>query len=127
MKSGRPSGHAGSISWTDVCALATALPEVQESTYYGYPALKVRGRFIVGTRDGKTLVLSTDFENRYLLIRADPATFFLTDHYRDSPAVLVRLASASSPQLLELIEDAWRAAAPQALVDQFDAGQDSAT
>jgi hypothetical protein len=109
------------LSWDDVCAMTQhALPEVERSTYYRYPALKVRGRFIAGSKDPDVLVLSVDLGSRDVLLRADPDTFFITDHYRDSKAVLVRLSSVERAHLLDLLEDAWRAAAPESLVDELD-------
>ncbi len=37
------------------------------------------------------------------------------------PTVLVRLAAIESDELEELLIDAWRSQAPQALVDEYDA------
>lgn len=110
------------LTFDDVVTLARALPDVELSTSYGTPALKVRGKMFVRLKeDGATIVLRTDsFERDHLLAR-QPATFFITDHYRDYPLVLVRLGKVRTKQLGELLEDAWRRVAPKALIAQLDA------
>jgi hypothetical protein len=96
---------------------ATGLPEVDESTSYGTPALKVRGKFLTRLKeDGETIVLRVDFDSRDAMMRVQPDVFYLTDHYRDYPAVLVRLKAVNRAQLRELLADAWRLVAPRSLV-----------
>ncbi len=51
-----------------------------------------------------------------LLLTSDPDTFFTEPHYNGYPAVLVRLAKIRVPELRLLLEDAWRAQAPRALL-----------
>ena len=44
--------------WNTVLELARRLPEVEEGTSYGTPALRVRGKFFARLReDGETLVV----------------------------------------------------------------------
>jgi hypothetical protein len=45
--------------------------------------------------------------------------------YRDCPAVLIRLASVTECDLRELLESAWRRAAPKRVVAAFDSAHDS--
>ena len=95
----------------------TGLPEVEESTSYGTPALKVRGKFLTRLKeDGETIVLRVDFDSRDAMMRVQPDVFYITDHYRDYPAVLVRLKAVNRAQLRELLADAWRLVAPRSLV-----------
>jgi hypothetical protein len=109
-------------TWAAVCRIGRAFPGLAESTSYGTPALKVAGRLVVRLReDGETLVLRTTFVDRDLLLRAEPATFFIEEHYRNYPAVLTRLARVRPAQLRDLIEAAWRRAAPKRAVRDFDA------
>ncbi len=82
---------------------------LEESTSYGTPALKVRGKLLVRLKeDGQTLVLMTTFEDRERLLAAAPEVFFLTEHYRNYPAVLVRLPLVEREVLRELLAEAWR-------------------
>ena len=56
---------------------------------------------------------------RDYLLRTAPRVFYLEEHYRNYPMVLVRLAAVTGPQLRELIEDAWRAAASKRLLTEY--------
>ena len=101
------------------------MPEVEESTSYGTPSLKVRGKFLTRLKeDGETIVLRVDFDSRDAMMRVQPDVFYITDHYRDYPAVLVRLKAVSRSQLRELLADAWRLVAPRSLVAKKRAAAD---
>ena len=105
------------VSYAQVVQLGRELPEVEESTSYGTPALKVRGKLLVRLKeDGKTLVLRATFEERERLLAAAPYVFYLTDHYLNYPAVLVRLPLIEREFMRELLAEAWRSVAPQKLV-----------
>jgi len=45
----------------------------------------------------------------------DSKKFFTEPHYNGFPAVLVRLAAMTVPELRPLIKEAWRCQAPKAL------------
>ena len=66
------------------------------------------------------MVMRAPFVVRDHLVHAAPKVFFLEEHYRNYPAVLVRLSAAKSAQIRELIESAWRAAAPKRVVAEHD-------
>lgn len=61
-------------------------------------------------RDGESLVLSMDFEPREFLLRHRADVFYPTEHYRNYPHVLVRLAAAEETEVREHREHAWRRA-----------------
>jgi len=50
--------------------------------------------------------------------------FYITDHYRNYPAMLVRLSAVHPDDLRELLEEAWRRSAPKRLVAARDASRD---
>lgn len=109
--------------WQDVVALGTRLPEVEETTWYGTPALKVRGKGMCRLRtDPDALALRvSDMGEREALLQGQPEVFFTTPHYDGYPYVLVRLELVDPEELAELIEDAWRTQAPKRTVAAFDA------
>ena len=72
--------------------------------------------------DGETLVLKVPFVVRDHLLATGPDAFFVTEHYRGYPAVLVRLAAVEPAQLRALLEEGWRQVAPKRLVREYDAG-----
>jgi hypothetical protein len=110
------------LSFADVREMALALPGVEEGTSYGTPALKLGKKLLVRLReDGDTIVLRLGFDEREMLMEAAPESFFITEHYRAYPSVLVCLAQVHPPTLRRLIEQAWREAAPKRLVQAFEA------
>jgi hypothetical protein len=110
------------MTWNEVRELALAWPGMADSTSYGTPSLKVGGKFVLRLReDGETLALRIDVLERTERMAADPAAFFITDHYADYPAVVVRLAHVKRRDLSTLIESAWRDLAPKKLVAAHDA------
>lgn len=110
-----------SVTFADVTRMARALPGVEEGTSYGTPALHVRRKFMARLKeDGETLVLKLPFVERDHLLLRDPATYYITDHYRDYPSVLVRLPNAREGELRELLESAWRRVASKRVVEAYD-------
>lgn len=92
-----------------VSRLARALANVDEGTAYGSPALLVKGRMFAclavhRSTEPDTLVVRVSFVDRDLRIAADPDTYYLTPHYKDHPALLVRLKRVSDEDLLELLD-----------------------
>jgi len=119
--SGKRKTPARAVTFEVARELALALPGVEEGTAYGTPAFRVRKKFLFRLReDGETLALRIGFDERDLLMKADPETFFITDHYRGYPAVLVRLATVEEEGLRDVLEQAWRQAAPKRLVAERD-------
>jgi hypothetical protein len=93
-----------------------------EGTSYGTPAFKVGGKLLARLReDGESLVIRIGFLERDVQMRADPETFYITDHYLNYPAMLVRLPRVGAAKLRELLEQAWRLVAPKRLVQARDA------
>ena len=108
---------ARGTTWERLCRDAARLPGVEIGTSYATPALFVRKKLIARLReDAETVVVRTDLLDRDVLIAADPAGFFLTDHYRAHPWILVRLAEARHVLVMGLVEQAWRRLAPRRLV-----------
>jgi hypothetical protein len=96
---------------------ALTLPEVEESTSYGTPALKVRNTLMTRLKeDQTTVVVRSSWENREKLLVIHPEAFFVTDHYRNHPWVLLRLETASLAMLRPVLEHAWRLSAPKSLL-----------
>ena len=101
------------VTYDTIRRLALTLPNVQESTSYGTPALKVNGKLMVRLhQDLDKIVLRMPFDRREEMMTADPETYFITDHYRDYPWILVSLANVHPDALLDLLKIAHRAASP---------------
>ena len=99
------------VTYDTVRRLGLTLPSVEEGTSYGTPALKVNGKlFIRLHQDLDKVVVKISFERRDELIAADPEIYFITDHYRDHPWVLLSLAKVHLDALPELVKAAHREA-----------------
>lgn len=102
---------------------AKQLPEVEESTWFRSPSLKVAGKGFARLRSeaegGLVLMCGLD-EKEALLASGDPA-FYTTPHYDGYGAILVDLDRVDPQQLAELLEEAWRIKAPARLRKSFDA------
>lgn len=109
------------ITLATVRRLALALPGVEEGLSYGTPGFRVRGRFLARMwEDGETLVVKCGDDERDFRMKADPETFFVTEHYRGYPTVLVRLGLVQEKDLQAVLEEAWRRQAPKRLVKEYD-------
>ena len=119
-------------SWDDVGRIVTELPETAEPSPRNW---RVRKKLIAWERplrkadyaalgadapEGEILGARVADEGvKFALIADDPCVYFTTPHFDGYPAVLVRLAEISVPELKELITDAWLAQAPKTLSRSF--------
>lgn len=86
------------------------MPGVLEGTSYGTPAWRSKGKLLARLhQDGESILLKVGFEAREHLMRADPGTFFITEHYRNYPSVLARLDRLSAADLKKLLVRAMEA------------------
>jgi len=101
------------MTFDDIRKIALAWPEVEDSTSYGPPALKVRKKMLVRLwDDGDCLVMpGVPSEERDMLVESQPKVFYFTDHYRDYPMVLIRLSKAKRATVVPLLRRQWRALA----------------
>ena len=107
------------IGFEAVRAIGLAFPDVEEGTTYGSPALKVRGRVFAcmavhKSAEPNSLGVMIDFDQRDELIAADPATYYVKDHYLNYPVVLVRLSRVHRDALCDLLHTAWSRASAHA-------------
>src|SRR6266404_6821569 len=116
MKPGKRKIKTKPIPWETVREIAQTLPGAEESTSYGTPAFKVRGKLFARLhQDGESVVVGVNFEEREEMMSADPEKFYITDHYRNFPWMLVRLTKVRSDQLRDLLIGSWRRVAPKQL------------
>lgn len=100
-------------SFKTVESVGRTLPDVELTTTYGQPALKVRGKMFVCIASNKaaepnTLVVMMDFADRDALIEEQPGIYYLKEHYLNYPCVLVRLSMVSADALRDLVIGAHR-------------------
>lgn len=110
------------VTWHDVVAFAVTLPEVEESTSYGTPALKVKGKLFARLRseDDGGLALRCTAVDKEALVGGDDPAYYTIPHYDGYDYVLVRLDLADEVETFELVQDAWHVVAPARVRAQLD-------
>jgi len=117
----------------DVRRLALSLPHVEEiesdgfdfrvadkGFVWSYPE-RVPGQRRVIRTDVAVLFVGDEAEKQALVL-GEPDLFFTTAGYDGWPLVMLRLDEVGVRRLRELVTDAWRMRAPDALVAELDAG-----
>ena len=99
--------------------IGAALPDVERTTSWGAPTLKVRGkmmacRAIHKSAEPNTLVVCMSIADRDELIAAEPEIYYLKPHYEDYPCVLVRVSKIPSDALRDLMQMGWEYAQSRA-------------
>ncbi|MFB9326384.1 MmcQ/YjbR family DNA-binding protein [Paenibacillus aurantiacus] len=106
--------------------IALSLPGVAESVSYGTPSFKLKDKMLARLHeDGQCLVLKMDVETRDFFLQANPETYYITDHYRGYPYVLVRLAGVDLDELRSHFRKLWTEHAPKKLLRQFSSDGES--
>jgi hypothetical protein len=112
--------------------LALALPEAAEGSSGEQLALTVAGKGFAWTYMERiapkaprrprldVLAVRCPMATKEMLLEAAPDRFFDDDHYRNYPAVLVRLEAIGEEELAGLLRGGWRAVAPRALVKRVE-------
>ncbi len=110
------------VRWDQVRALALSFPGVSEGTSYGEPAFLLDGKFFSRfNAKEEGLVIHVEEALRDALLAGKPDVYFTTDHYRNYPALLVRLPKAELAELAALYEAHFRAKAKKKRVAELDA------
>ena len=101
----------------DLRALVLTFPATLSGTTHGMESFKAAGRFFTRIRseDDSVVVYVDSLDHRDMLIEAEPATFHITDHYRNYPIVLARLASVDPAWLRRTLEKRWLKIVPRSV------------
>ena len=100
-------------SFKTVESIGRTLPDVEVTTTWGQPTLKVRGKMFVCIASHKSaepnsLVVMMAVADRDALVADDPDTYYLKEHYVNYPCVLVRLSRVRADALRDLVTGAHR-------------------
>lgn len=101
------------VTWEAVVAHALSLPEVEETTSYSTPSLKVAGKLMarLRTEDDGGLAIKCSLVDKEALVGDDDPAYYTTPHFDGYAYILVRLELADAEEVFELISDAWHIAA----------------
>lgn len=120
----------------DAAQMAMVLPEVVEGERFGRRTWFVRKKGFAWERpfskadikrfgdetppDGDILAVTVeDLHEKEAVLEAHPKAFFSIQHFDNYPAVLIQLNKVTKRELREAIVDAWLAAAPPKLAQEF--------
>jgi hypothetical protein len=106
------------ITKADLKKVALSFPGANESTSYGSPSFKIEKKFFTRLRseDDSLVWIVDSIDERDSLLEMDPKTYFITDHYKNYPSVLVRISRIDKAILHKMLERRWRAVAPKKLL-----------
>jgi hypothetical protein len=104
-------------------AIILGFPGAEEGASYGKPAFLVNKKFFTRLRaaDQSLVLMEVGFDEREMLMEAEPATFHVTAHYKDYPAVLARIGALHPGSLRNFLERRWRKIAPKKMVRAWEA------
>jgi hypothetical protein len=69
-------------------------------------------------------MIVSDMQSRDMMLELDPETYFITDHYKDYPSVLVRLSKINASELKTMLQRRWQQIAPKKLVKEAEGAID---
>jgi hypothetical protein len=101
-------------SWDKAEAFALSLPGTVRSTIYNMPMVMIaknrRGFLVTGHEAQTSFAVPLDEGYAEMLLETDPESFWQSQHYAGSSAVLVRYTNADPDRVCEVIEYAYRLA-----------------
>jgi len=108
-------------------AIVMSFPGAEEGVSYGRPSFKLNGKFFTRLRgeDDSLVLMDISFDEREMLMEAEPGTFHLTPHYKDYPCVLARIGELHPGSLRNFLERRFRKIAKKAAVKAWEAEQAS--
>ena len=113
---------AKGVSEVQLKKIALAFPQTAEGTSYTHAAILAFGKFFTRYRkeDNSFVLTVSGMEHRDMLLEMDPKTYFITDHYKSFPGVLVRLERVTPDEVRAMLERRWRAMAPKKLLREME-------
>jgi hypothetical protein len=112
------------ITAAELKRIALSFPGVEEGSSYGQPSFLLAKKFFTRLRkeDNSIVMMIGSIDERDMLLESDPALFHITPHYKNYPAVLVRMEKMDAATVRAMLERRWRAMTPKKLLMQFDKG-----
>src|SRR5438105_8657000 len=94
-----------SLSKAEARKVMLSIPGTDERLWFNQPSVFIHDRFLAKTHhkeDAVTLQVGS-MEMRDMMLEAEPELFYITDHYRKFPFVLVRLSALPKTGLEEML------------------------
>jgi hypothetical protein len=113
------------VTETEMEAVILSFPMVEKGMSYRQPSFLLNGKFFTRLRheDASLVLLEVSFDEREMLLEAEPETFHFTAHYKDYPSVLARIATLHPGSLKAFLDRRFRKIAPKKLLREWEATQ----
>jgi hypothetical protein len=126
----------GMATWSDVARALRPLPAIVSPP--GRREWRVGAKLLAWERplrpadraalggnapSGSILAVHVSLDVKEMLLAARPDVYFTTPHFDGWPAILVRLPAITTPELRELLRQAWIERAPTKLVAELDSAK----
>ncbi len=115
MPAVKKKSSAKGVTPSQMKKIALSFPEASEKPSYGKPAFFVAKKFFTRYRaeDNSAVFIVDSMATRDMMLELDPKTYFITDHYKDYPSVLVRMERITPDELKLMLDRRWRHIAPK--------------
>ena len=112
-----------SLTKAQMKKIVLGFPGVHEAPSYGKPAFCIEKKFFTRLRDedDSMVLFVSSIDERDMLLEADPKLFHITDHYKNYPTILARIARLDAKTLHGMLERRWQQIAPKKLKKDIDA------
>jgi hypothetical protein len=93
------------LSKAEARKVMLSIPGTDERLWFNEPSVFIHDRFLAKTHkkeDAVTLQVGS-MEMRDMMLEAEPKLFYITDHYRKFPFVLIRLSALTKTVLKDML------------------------
>jgi hypothetical protein len=93
------------LSKAEARKIMLAIPGTDERLWFNQPSVFVHDRFLSKThhKEDAAVLQVGSMEMRDMMLEAEPKLFYITDHYRKFPFVLIRLSALTKTVLKEML------------------------
>ena len=99
------------------------LPDVTIGTTFEAPALRARDKSFASLKAENCMVLNCGHEQKAFLLELAPDTYWVTEHFKHWPGLMVRLDTISDHELRGRLIEAWKQRMTKKQVAAYEASR----
>ena len=99
------------------------LPDVTIGTTYGAPAVRARDKAFASIKEANCMVLNCGHEQKAFLLELAPESYWVTEHFRYWPGLMVRLDTVTDHELKGRLIEAWKQRMTRKQIAAYEARQ----